>query len=257
MSVHRYKAIALCLLIAILAISCSALADENTQKPASQEIPVDEALKNMCDSLGPKHAYLSKQLAEKPNDLGLRLQYADALLDINKVDEAMIEYQTVVKGGKNNPDALLGLACCYERQGNWRVALKNCAAACTAQPGNADAVTVYLACAQRHGKTGEALAAVHNLAQIDKSKAALCYWTVGGWIVENNYYGAQPFAKAAHELDSKTYPKPEMTARPWFVRRKDGRWGTPKAEKWEARFGFGHVIAPKYIPSATVGKDDK
>jgi tetratricopeptide (TPR) repeat protein len=230
-----------------------AFADDNAQSSQSSDEALHNALDKVCDSLGPKETYLAKQLAEKPNDISLRLQYADLLLDKSRLSEAEGQYEKALAIDKTNVSGLIGLAACFERQGKWRLALDRCATACLQDPSNVDAVSVYLGCAQKHNVTGEVLPAIRRLEEIDKTKAATVYANVAKWIVARDYWAAQRFAKVAHDLDPKTFPHDYVRNKPLFMKDSNGKWlSAPPAAKWEARFGFNTKVTEKAAPGTAL-----
>lgn len=249
MSTSRCYTLTLCLLAAFFTLSCVAFADDSTSSGSSNDDSLSKALDKVCDSLGPKEAYLSKQLTEKPDDLTIRLQYADLLLDKNKLPEALEQYEKVNAADKANVGGLIGAAACYARQGKSRLALDRCSAACAHDPSNVDAVSAYLGCAHKFKVTGEALPAVRRLQDIDKTKAAKAFNNVAKWVVATDYWTAQKFAKAAHDLDPKTFPHDYVRNKPLFLRDKSGKWlSPPPSGKWETRFGFGQKVPETTAP---------
>ncbi|MHB1457099.1 MAG: tetratricopeptide repeat protein [Armatimonadota bacterium] len=173
-----------------------------------------EQIEKMADFKQPADvaAESAKQLQITPDNVELRLTYADALFEMNKIDEALIEYTKVRDADKKNSDALLGIACCNENKGYMGLALSSYRSACNANPANAAAVNGYLTCAYKQGRMNEAIPYVRGLSQRNKHAAAGCYWTIAGWFVEKDYWKAQPYAKEANRLDSKCFPTATMTA---------------------------------------------
>ena len=173
----------------------------------SQTTKQDASLMQSINSIAEPNEYLlEKQLAEKPDDKALRLQYATVLLDHRKIKESIAEYDRVLKVDAKNSEALIGTGCCYDRLGNWQDSLRKCREACEASPLNADAVISYVTEANKHGKIFEALPFLRTLARFDKPRAAMCYWWAAARIVSREYIAAQQYAKQAHELDPKNYP---------------------------------------------------
>ena len=157
-------------------------------------------------------AETAKQLQITPDDLELRLKYADTLFEMNNIDGALVEYTKVRDADKKNSDALLGIACCNEDKGYPGLALSSYRSACNANPGNAAAVNGYLTCAYKQGRMNEAIPYVRGLSQRNKHAAAGCYWTMASWLVDKDHWKAQPYAKEANRLDSKCFPSATITA---------------------------------------------
>jgi hypothetical protein len=148
----------------------------------------------------------AQQLQITPDDLELRLKYADALFEVNKIDQALDEYKKINKADKKNADALLGIACCNERKGYPALALSAYRSACNADPWNAAAVNGYMTCALKNGRLNEVLPYIKQLAQKDKHNAAACYYSIASSIVKKDYWKAQAYAKEAHKIDPKCFP---------------------------------------------------
>ncbi len=74
-----------------------------------------------CMDLGrPDQAvdYLKEFLKRKPLDYDARLLYADALFSLKRYDDAVKEYQAVLKGIPENPKAWYGIGNCFEALSN-------------------------------------------------------------------------------------------------------------------------------------------
>lgn len=233
MNLYRSLNFYLLLIALLFAVPVICTADDAVQQPDQSLI---DALNAICT---PTESSLTKELAEKPNDISVRLKYADFLLDNKKVNEALAEYTKISQMDKRSVDALIGSACCYDRQGNKSMALAACKSACQIDPANTDGLIVYLTLAQKYGKIKEAMPALISLTQADRSKAALCCWSIAEWIVERDHWGAQPFAQEAHKLDAKAYPKSEISAKPIKFTPGDGTAVVLSAgSSWKQRFSF-------------------
>ncbi|MHB1000735.1 MAG: tetratricopeptide repeat protein [Armatimonadota bacterium] len=157
-------------------------------------------------------AEAAKQLINTPNDIALRLKYADALFEMNKIDQALAEYTKIRDMDKKNSDAILGIACCQENKGYAGLALSAYKSACISNPANAAAVNGYLEFAFKQGKLLDVIPYIKTLAQRDKHNAAGCYMTIAGWLVEKDYWKAQSYAKEANRLDSHCFQSAKIDA---------------------------------------------
>lgn len=226
--------------VVMASISLLAVYADNVSSTANdgEKVPV---LEQSADFKQPADiaAESAKQLQITPADLELRLKYADALFEMNKVDEALVEYTKVRDADKKNSDAILGIACCNENMGYPGLALSSYRSACNANPGNAAAVNGYLTCAYKQGRMNEALPYIRSLSQKSKHSAAGCYWTIASWLVEKDYWKAQPYAKEANRLDSKCFPSGSITAAGLVYRTGDAAIiMTPGASR-QQRIGTG------------------
>ena len=192
---YRLWAVLFAVFILIPSLSMAAEAPVQPSGPVSIETPAE----------------LAKQLEANPNDNLLRLRYAGALLDCNKITEAATEYFQVRNSDKKNTEAIIGLAICYDRMEKSSLALEECNNAYKLNPTDPNTVMVLVACAYNNGKVQEAIPALDILAKTDKSKSAFCCWTIAEWLVGKDPSSAQIFAKKANELDSKNYPKSQIS----------------------------------------------
>jgi tetratricopeptide (TPR) repeat protein len=243
-----FAILAICILV--LCIPCHA--DQTSQSSAPKD-ELEKSLDNLCEQYkGPADTIkqLLPQIKAKPDDLELRLKYADALMQNKNYKEALAEYRKVRDKDKNNSHAILGTAYCYDAQGDTSLALAECKSACDRNFDDPDTVLTYIIFANKHGKLGDSLPALHTLAKFQPIKAAPCYWMIAAWMVEKDYWKAQPYAKEAHNLDPKAFPSDGITAKPLDI-----NWGNGGAIFMMGRFSGAFPVVSRFFgpPDLTNG----
>jgi len=198
---------AVIIIVLALLFAIPALGDTSSGNPQTPDPALLASIEKYCE---PTESSVLKELKANPNDVSLQLKYAGVLLDEHKVKEALIEYTKIHKANPKNSDASLGMGCCYAQLGNWQQSLVELKAACQADPLNVNAVLVYAAEAVKYHKFMDAKPALLVLAHSSKPKAALCYWKIAERVVGDDFTMAQSFAREAHSLDPKAYPRAEI-----------------------------------------------
>lgn len=173
--------------------------------------PAAPAIDEAARTLGTED--LAKAVAAKPNDLDLRLTYANNLHWSGKYEEAVAEYSKILETDKRNSEALTGRACCYRHQDKQAMALAQYRTAWILNPSKPEVVKSFLSCANRNGKLYEAVPALRTLSKNNAAAGAELNWIVAEWLVDAHYWQAQEFSKEAHRLDPDSYPSPTVSAK--------------------------------------------
>jgi tetratricopeptide (TPR) repeat protein len=187
--------------LALLPSTTLSMADGSTPAPQPTK-----TLKQQLDAICvPTEGQLREQLAKAPNDISIRMKLAACLAVDGRPKEAIVEYTKVIAADRKNIPAMLARAGCYERIHDLSLAFIDCRSAVETDSANTDALKAYVLTANKCGKLSQALTDLRSLARLDAAKAASCYWIIAQSIVDRDYYGAQPYAKAAHDLAPKIY----------------------------------------------------
>ena len=150
--------------------------------------------------------YFDKCLAIHPEYIECLLNKAKCLVFIQRFDEAMKVYQSILVYDEKNSDAYLGLAEIYQRQKKYLQALKQCqkALSCTSQPAN-----IYLKIAFIFEQNGHYKKSAYYYRQLLK---------ISPVSFENHYEYARILAKLNQLQDAISHFKSSISLNPEFAK---------------------------------------
>lgn len=180
-----------------------------SQNPANEATPahaIEAALGaaasyRSSEEFAKAEAVLRAAVEEHVEDQGLRLAYAEVLMDLQKTEQAYEQYEAALAIGPRDPQIEFNAGTLAMAVGNRERALEHYSMARTAEPGNAQ-IALYLGAVQHQlGMQSEAKASLLAAIQLDESSAEASSMLAQIYLDENDGEVALSFIRKARQAE--------------------------------------------------------